>query len=109
MIVAGKSSDFQMQDIRLETVVRAGLRQMSAELDGEAVVLSFDDGKYYSLNPIGARIWQLIEGWRKVSDLLVVLLEEYDVEAAQCESDLIVLLTQLRDLRLVEVQDATSA
>lgn len=98
-----------MQEIRLETIVRAGLRQMSAELDSEAVVLSFDDGKYYSLNPIGARIWQLIEGWRQVSDLLAVLLEEYDVEAARCESDLIELLTKLRDLRLVEVQDAISA
>lgn len=98
-----------MQDIRLESNVRAGLRQMSAELDNEAVVLSFDNGKYYSLNPIGARIWQLMEGWRKVSDLLAVLLEEYDVEATRCEADLIALLTELRDLRLVEVQDANSA
>jgi hypothetical protein len=72
-------------------------------------VLNFDDGKYYSLNPIGARIWQLIEDWRKVSDLVAVIFEEYDVEATRCESDVIVLLTELRDLRLVEVQDAPSA
>ena len=97
-----------MQDIRPEYTVRASLRQLSAELAGEQVVLNFDDGMYYSLNPIGARIWQLIQEPSKVSDLLATLVDEYDVAAAQCESDLIALLTEMRNLRLVEVQDAAS-
>ena len=97
-----------MQDIRPEYTVRASLRQMSAELAGEQVVLNFDDGMYYSLNPIGARIWQLIQEPHKVSDLLATLVNEYDVEAARCESDLIAILTELRGLRLVEVEHAAS-
>ena len=98
-----------MQDIQPEYTVRASLRQWSAELAGESVVLNFDDGMYYSLNPIGARIWQLIQDPHKVSDLLATLVNEYDVEVARCESDLIALLTELRGLSLVEVQDATGS
>ena len=79
---------------------------MSAELSGESVVLNFDDGMYYSLNEIGARIWALIQSPCKVSDLLATLVNEYDVDTARCESDMISLLQELRGMRLVEVQDA---
>src|SRR5690606_27920155 len=34
----------------LATTVRAGLRQMSARVDGEMIVLNFGDGVYYRLN-----------------------------------------------------------
>ena len=96
-----------MQVIRLENTVRASLRQMSAEQSGESVVLNFDDGVYYSLNEIGARIWALIQVPCRVSDLLATLVNEYDVDMARCESDMIALLQEMRDMRLVEVQDAT--
>lgn len=96
-----------MQAIRPEYTVRASLRQMSAELAGESVVLNFDDGVYYSLNGIGARIWELIQTPLKVSDLLATLVSEYDVEESRCESDMIALLKEMRGMRLVEVQDAT--
>tara|TARA_R110002073_G_scaffold11394_1_gene52062 strand:- start:409 stop:714 length:306 start_codon:yes stop_codon:yes gene_type:complete len=95
-----------MQDIRPENTVRASLRQMSAELAGESVVLNFDDGMYYSLNPIGARIWELIQDPHKVSDLLATIVSEYDVDTARCEADVIALLAEMRGMRLVEVQDA---
>ena len=79
---------------------------MSAELSGESVVLNFDDGIYYSLNEIGARIWALIQSPCKVSVLLATLVSEYDVDTARCESDMISLLQELRGMRLVEVLDA---
>ncbi len=79
---------------------------MSAELSGESVVLNFDDGMYYSLNEIGARIWALIQSPCKVSVLLATLVSEYDVDTARCESDMISLLQELRGMRLVEVLDA---
>lgn len=95
-----------MQDIRPEHIVRASLRQMSAELSGESVVLNFDDGVYYSLNGVGARIWELIQSPMKVSELLATLVSEYDVEESRCELDMIALLQEMRGMRLVEVQDA---
>lgn len=97
---------YPMPDIRPENTVRASLRQMSAELAGESVVLNFDDGMYYSLNGIGARIWELIQDPHKVSDLLATLVNEYDVDTARCESDVIALLKEMRGMHLVEVQDA---
>ena len=73
------------------TVVRAK-DQVSCDLVGEAVILNLKSGVYYGLNPVGARIWELIQEPRTVSAVLDVLLEQYNVEAGRCERDLFCLL-----------------
>lgn len=36
---------------------------------GEAVLLHLDSGAYHELNPIGAAIWDLLDGHRSVSQI----------------------------------------
>ena len=79
--------------------------QVSADLAGEAVILNLDSGVYYGLDPIGAQIWQLIQEPRSVDEVRDRLMEEYDVEAAQCERDLVVLLQKMAEHALVEIRD----
>ena len=88
------------------TVVRACLRQMSAQIEGRTIVLNFEDGMYYSLDPVGARIWELVQSPQSVADILDAILGEFDVDAARCEGDLIEILTKLKELSLVEIVDA---
>lgn len=84
----------------------AAPRQLSAEVNGEAVILNFQDGIYYGLNQVGARVWELIQqGERTVGELVVSITSEYDVEAAQCEADVIELATDLAKRGLIEVSD----
>lgn len=48
---------------------------ISTELaDGELVVLSLEDGMYYGLNAVGARVWTLLEQPRTVRELQESLL-----------------------------------
>ncbi len=94
--------------VTLETTIVAIPDQVSSDLQGEAVILSLRDGTYYGLNEVGARIWHLIQQPIAVRSICATLLEEYDVEPAQCERDLLTLLDDLAAHNLIEVQRAVS-
>lgn len=91
--------------ILLTTQVKASTDQVSCDLDGEAAILDLQNGIYYGLDPVGARIWELIQSPTEVSSVVSQLLDEYDVEAAQCEGDTLALLNQLHERNLIEVCD----
>jgi hypothetical protein len=89
--------------ISLTATVRASADQISCDLAGESVVLSLKNSLYYALDPVGTRIWELLQEPRTVASIRDVILEEYDVEAGRCESDLINLLGDLDAQGLIEV------
>ena len=77
---------------------------MGRDLDGEAVILNISNGVYYGLNGVGARIWALLqEKSRSIEELRQVLLDEYDVDAQQCETQLFALLQNLESKGLIKV------
>lgn len=57
---------------------------IDGELDNEQVMLHIEKGKYLGLNPVGKRIWELIEKPRSFTELTGILLSEYKVTEAQC-------------------------
>jgi hypothetical protein len=87
----------------VDSVVVASKRQVSSDLGGEAAILDLEGGVYYGLDEVGARIWELIQEPKPVSEVRDVLLEEYDVEPERCERDLLALLDRLAEERLIEV------
>ncbi len=93
----------------METIVSAGSTivatkdQVSADLDGESVILSLKSGVYYGLDPVGATVWGLIQEPKSLSEVLDAVLQEYDVEPERCQRDLLALLQDLAEKDLVEV------
>ncbi len=63
-------------------------------------------GIAYGLNPVGRRIWELIQQPVKVHHVRDILLEEYDVDPERCTEDLIALLNDLVSRGLAELQNA---
>ena len=96
------------EELSLGSVIVAAKEQVSCDLAGEAAILDLKSGQYYGLNPIGARIWSLIEKPRSIAELLNTLLTEYDVETSQCEKDVLALVKQMAARGLVEVRDDTN-
>ena len=96
------------EELSLGSVIVAAKEQVSCDLAGEAAILDLKSGQYYGLNPIGARIWSLIEKPRSIAELLNTLLTEYDVETSQCEKDVFALVKQMAARGLVEVRDDTN-
>lgn len=79
------------------------------ELDGELVLLNLDQGTYFSLNPVGTRIWQLIRQFDgRVQPVMDSLLQEYDVAKEQCRQDLVAWVQTLCDHRLLEPKKSLS-
>ncbi len=81
--------------------------QVSCDLSTEAVILNLQDGIYYGLDSVGARIWHFIQEPRTVDEVREALLKEYDVEPDRCERDLLALLRELEARGLIEIRDET--
>jgi hypothetical protein len=90
-------------------VVRADGHRSAELADGDLVVLSVASGGYYGLNPVGARIWSLLQEPRTVRELEGRMLEEFEVDPARCAREVRDLLRDLADFGLVEVTRAGSA
>ena len=73
----------------------------SVDLDGEVGMMNISRGKYYSLDSVGTRIWELLENPIQVSLLIESLQLEYNVEKNQCEMDVVTFLKKLIDEDLV--------
>jgi hypothetical protein len=91
--------------IDLNSVIKRADDLVSCDLDGETALMSVENGKYYGLDPIGSRIWVLLEEARPVADLCGLLLQEFDVEPAQCQQDVLAFLTELAKDNLIMVTD----
>lgn len=91
-----------------QTVVVAAKDQVSCDLAGEAAILNIKSGVYYGLDPVGARIWNLVQEPRAVADIHNTLTSEYDVEPERCARDLVSLLETLLAEGLIEVKDSSS-
>jgi hypothetical protein len=85
------------------TKVVASRDQVSCKLGVEAAILNLKNGTYYGLDPVGARVWDLVQEPRTVSDLRELLIAEYDVDPVRLESDIRDLLRQLADNQLLEI------
>jgi hypothetical protein len=81
---------------------------LSPELSGEIVILHLKDGIYYELNETGARIWELIQQPCALGAVLDALLIEYDVDAQQCEADLLALVDDMADRGLIEISNGSN-
>ena len=90
------------------SIVVAAKDQVSCDLAGEAAILNIKNGVYYGLDPVGARIWRLIQQPRSVDEVRETLVDEYEVEPERCAQDLVALLEQLLAEGLIEVREGAS-
>jgi len=78
-----------------QSKVTATRDHLASRVGGQLVILAVGRGKYYGLNAVGARVWELIQETRSVGSLQQELLVEFDVTPEQLEADLTLLLDDL--------------
>ena len=71
------------------------------EVDGESVLLDLSSERYFGLDPVGTRIWSLLEDHDSLQAIADILCEEYDADPERIGTDLVALIGQLRDAGLV--------
>ncbi len=79
---------------------------VSCEVAGETVALDLKSNRFFSLDPVGSRIWALIEEKGTFQAILEGILAEYEVEPARARDDLERLLEGLVSAGLVQLGDS---
>lgn len=72
------------------------------ELDGEAVLLDVETGRYFGLNATGVRIWALVNEGEELGRMVERLASEYAPAPATLSSDLFELCAALEREGLVD-------
>ena len=96
-------------EISGKSIVVAAKDQVSCDLAGEAAILNIKNGVYYGLDPVGARIWSLMQEPRAVAEIQNTITGEYDVEPERAGRDLVELLQKLLAEGLIEVKESSAA
>src|SRR4029078_1728097 len=96
------------EQVTLETQVFLGEDVVSRELDGEAVILNLESGTYFGLDPVGTRIWSLLQKNASLREAFETLQQEYEVAPNRLEGDLLRLVKELHTnglLRLASLEE----
>ena len=76
---------------------------MARVVGDETVILDLANGIYYGLDPVGARIWQLMAEGQTLMQTCEAMLAEYEVTREDIERDVVALGQTLLDKNLVSI------
>jgi hypothetical protein len=76
---------------------------MARQVGDETVILDLGSGTYFGLDPVGARIWQLIGERMTLGEICDTMLDEYDVSREQLERDVLDLADKLLEQKLISL------
>lgn len=77
---------------------------ISGKLEDQIVMMDIEKGKYFSMNPVATRVWELLEESSSAGELCDQLLNEFEVSREQCFDEVQELLDKLIGLDLVEIK-----
>ena len=84
-----------------DTMIAQSGKALSTMVDGEAVLIGIETGRYYGLDAVGTAIWNRIEQPCSFGDLCAGLAGEFDGDPAVIADETRVFLTQLIERDLV--------
>lgn len=81
--------------ITVETQLSRSPSVLTAEVDGEIVMMSIEQGRYFGLDDIASDIWKRIEPPCSFAALVDSLAADYDADRATIERDVRALLEKM--------------
>ncbi len=88
--------------MNLASKVVAPPHVIARDLGDGAVILDLATGTYHGLDPVGARVWALLLEGRTLSTVCDVMASEYEVSRVELEQDVLRLVGDLVEQKLVE-------
>jgi len=80
----------------------ARAERILAQKNGDTLILlSPRSGQYFTLDEVGARVWDLCDGQRRVADLVSIVHAEFDAPMETIQADILELLDDLTGEQLV--------
>lgn len=91
------------------TVVRQARSIVSSAIHDETALLSIENGRYYGMDQVASRIWELIVEPVTVEAVVEQLMTKFEVDRSTCESHVTQFLGGLVASGLVQVEDGSAA
>jgi len=76
---------------------------LAEPLQEHLVMLDIDMGKYFSLNQVATRIWELLGKPKTSEELCQNLIDEFEVDEDLCKREVEEYLNQMLKLKLISV------
>jgi Coenzyme PQQ synthesis protein D (PqqD) len=61
----------------------------------ETVMMNVTAGRYYGLNAVASRIWELLETPKTIAQLCAQICEEFEVDTQTCETEVLIFVRDL--------------
>ena len=87
----------------------ADKEHLYSDMEGEAVILSLKNGKYYGVNSVGAYIWATLQNPISFQDIQAGLMREYSVDEETCRREVSAFLERMTEEGLIEILDAKNS
>jgi hypothetical protein len=92
-----------MADIVDSTIISRSPSVLTAEVDGEVVMMSIQQGQYFGLDDIGSDIWKRIEPPCSFATLIDGLTADYNADRATILADVHSLLLRMAEQDVVRL------
>jgi recombinational DNA repair protein RecR len=89
--------------LSMDTVVGQRCDIDVTDIDGEKAMMDINKGRYFVLNNVSSSIWDIISKPCSIKEIIMRLMEEYDVEATTCEQCTLEFLGRLKDAELITI------
>jgi hypothetical protein len=98
-----------MHPITGATMVSRSPSVVTAEIDGEIMMMSIEHGRYWNLDDVGTDIWRRIDPPCSFDRLVDALVSEYDADRAVIAADVKALLQRMLAEDVVRLTVTTGA
>ena len=91
-----------MTNLTLNTSLTRDPDLVCAEMDGDLVMMSIENGEYYGIGGVGTRIWELLDQPTTIQQLVETIKTEFDIEEDRCRDDVLSFSEKLFELGLIK-------
>jgi len=76
---------------------------VEADIDGETVMMSIENGEYYGLNEVASRIWALVEQPFSEQNICDALHHDYDATPSQIRDEVRAFINDMVEKRIIQI------
>jgi hypothetical protein len=92
--------------LSLKDRLRLNEEEVAAKvIDGEAIIINLATGVYYSMDKVGALVWDVLQGGHSLEEAIVAITGQYDVSPEQAELNVRELVQELVQENLLRPSD----
>jgi len=76
---------------------------LTSKIDKETVMMHQESGKYFALNAVASRIWDILEKPVSEAEIVKILLREFEVTNEQCTKEVNSFIAELCKKKLISI------